>query len=442
MKQTNSTFSVIFVIQKGKCKADGTAPILARITVNGQMIHFSTQQYILPDRWMPTEYRTMGQTKEEKEINEKLVDFKSTIKRNYSDLIYRGEVVTAAKLKNTLFSLDERSNGVMELFDIFLKDYERMTMTEGYGKESFFRYRVTRDRVQEFLQQEYKCKEYAIADIDKTFLEKLFVWLRINHGNCNNTAVKFIHRFASVYHLARDKGWVNKNPFGALRLKLDTVDRNYLTKDELEKVYNKQFTSKRLESVRDMFIFSCYTGLAYIDIKQLTFKEIVEKADGRLWIVKKRQKTKTPVTVPLLDIPLMIMEKYNGQGKDDLVFPVMSNQKMNDYIKEIIAICDIDKDISFHCARHTFATTVTLENGVPIESVSKMLGHTNIQTTQLYARITNQKIQQDMEVLASKIEGQHDAPPEPSTMSKVEPFQKKSILRTMRKFKAERGLAG
>lgn len=439
MKQTNSTFSVIFVIQKGKCKADGTAPILARITVNGQMIHFSTRQSILPERWLPLEYRTLGQTKEEKEINEKLEDFKSSIKRNYSDLVYRGEVVTAAKLKNELFSLDERSNGVLELFDLFLKDYERMTLTEGYGKESFFRYRVTKDRVAEFLRDEYKCKDYAIADIDKSFLERLFVWLRTTKGNCNNTAVKFIHRFSSVYHLARDKGWVNKNPFGSLRLRLETVDRNYLTKDEIETVYNKQFTSKRLETVRDLFIFSCYTGLAYIDIKQLTFKEIVQKADGRLWIVKKRQKTKTPVTVPLLDIPLMIMEKYTGQGKDDLVFPVISNQKMNDYIKEIIAICDIDKDISFHCARHTFATTVTLENGVPIESVSKMLGHTNIQTTQIYARITNQKIQQDMSELAGKIEGLHESAPEPSVESKNARSKARKTLRAIRDFKAGQG---
>ena len=199
-----------------------------------------------------------------------------------------------------------------------------------------------------------------------------------------------------------------------------------------------RFIFPKLISLALMFL-SCFTGLAYIDIKQLTFKEIVQKADGRLWIVKKRQKTKTPVTVPLLDIPLMIMEKYTGQGKDDLVFPVISNQKMNDYIKEIIAICDIDKDISFHCARHTFATTVTLENGVPIESVSKMLGHTNIQTTQIYARITNQKIQQDMSELAGKIEGLHESAPEPSVESKNARSKAGKTLRAIRDFKAGQG---
>lgn len=167
-----------------------------------------------------------------------------------------------------------------------------------------------------------------------------------------------------------------------------------------------------------MFIFSCYTGLAYIDIKQLRTSELVKKADGKLWIMTHRQKTKTNVNVPLLDIPIMLIEKYKGTAKDDRVFPVLSNQKMNDYIKEIMAICDIDKDISFHCARHTFATTVTLENGVPIESVSRMLGHTNIKTTQIYARITESKIVGDMDILAGKIGGQHTAPPESSAMSK------------------------
>lgn len=398
-----SSFSIIFVTQNGKPKADGRVPILARITVNGEMCHFSTRQTILPDRWVAKDYRTMGRTPEEKQINEVLEQFKSTIKRKYESWISKGEVVTASKIKNSIMSLDENSKQLIELCDLFIADYEKLTASRGYGQESLFRYQLTRTRLQEFLKDEYKANDIPLADINKRMLDKLYLWLITEKKLANNTATKFIHRCSSIYRVAYDNGWVKANPFKSVKLHLDKVDRGYLTQQELARMMKKEFATKRLELVRDIFAFSCYTGFAYIDVTRLTKDMLEERGDGTIWICTHRQKTKVPVNIRLLDIPKMIIDKYAGQAKGDKLLPVPSNQKMNDYLKEIAAICGIDKPISYHVARHTFATQICLSNGVPMESVSKMLGHTNIKTTQLYARITDQKVSHDMEILAQKL---------------------------------------
>ena len=398
-----SSFSIIFVTQNGKPKADGRVPILARITVNGEMCHFSTRQTILPDRWIAKDYRTMGRTPEEKQINEVLNEFKSTIKRKYESWISKGEVVTASKIKNSIMSLDENSKQLIELCDLFIEDYEKLTASRGYGQESLFRYQLTRTRLQEFLKDEYKANDIPLADINKRMLDKLYLWLITEKKLANNTATKFIHRCSSIYRVAYDNGWVKANPFKSIKLHLDKVDRGYLTQQELARMMQKEFATKRLELVRDIFAFSCFTGFAYIDVTRLTKDMLEERGDGTIWICTHRQKTKVPVNIRLLDIPKMIIDKYAGQAKGDKLLPVPSNQKMNDYLKEIAAICGIDKPISYHVARHTFATQICLSNGVPMESVRKMLGHTNIKTTQLYARITDQKVSHDMEILAQKL---------------------------------------
>lgn len=409
-KSTKSTFRVIFVIQKGKCRPDGTAPIVARITVNGEMVHFSTKLYIHPDRWLPLSYKTVGRSSEEKLINETLFDLQSAIKRKYNEMLFRGEVVTASKIKNSMLSLDEKSQTLISLCDLYIADYEKLVLSQDYGQESYFRYKVCRKRLQEFLKDIYKMKDIPLCDIDKRFLDKLYLWLRSERKLNNNTAVKFMHRFSSIYKKARDNGWVVGDPFKLQNLHLDKVDRGYLTTDEIARIQTKEFESQRLERVRDIFLFSCYTGLAYIDVYNLSEEHLKEWADGSMWICFKRQKTKVPFNVRLLDIPLQILKKYESLRTGRKLLPVPTNQKCNEYLKEIAEVCDIHKDITFHVARHTFATTITLENGVPIETVSKMLGHTNVRTTQIYARITDQKICSDMAILEDKIAHLYNLP--------------------------------
>ena len=405
-----ATFKVTFVMQKGKIKADGKAPIIARIIVNGEMAHFSTQQSVVPDHWDSKAGRTDGRTGEEKNINAILAQICAAAQRHYYDLQATGETITALKIKNKICSTEERAiKSTMELFDKFIKEYAEIVESNGYGKEALIRYKICKNRVQEFIQDELGVKDLPLDNITKRLLDRFYIWNRSTYKIGNNTAIHFMHKFSTVYKMAWDNGWVTGNPFHLLKLHKDKTERAYLSIDELERMANKEFSSERLERMRDIFLFCCYTGLSYIDVKTLTTDNLIRKPDGRLWIVTKRTKTEVPVHVPLLEIPLRLIEKYEPLRKGNLVFPVYSNQKSNDYLKEIAALCDIHKDITFHVARHTFATTITLDHGVPIESVSKMLGHTNVQTTQIYARITDRKINSDMAQLSMKIDPLADA---------------------------------
>ena len=223
--------------------------------------------------------------------------------------------------------------------------------------------------------------------------------------------MKMIQKFRTIYQTAIDNGWVQKNPFASIKIHFDNVDRGFLSKQELVAIIQKPMTSKRLDQVRDVFVFCCFCGLAYCDVAELTEGNLVEVDDGKVWLRTRRLKTDTSVDVPLLEIPLMILQKYKGKLTTGKLLPVPSNQKCNDYLKEIAAICGIDKELTFHLARHTFATTVTLSNGVPIETVSKMLGHRNIRTTQIYAKVIHDKVATDMEALANKINGEMPTPP-------------------------------
>ena len=224
-------------------------------------------------------------------------------------------------------------------------------------------------------------------------------------SKCNeNTTAKFMQTFKMIVIIAKNNGWIYTDPFSNYKIRLKRVDRGYLTDAELQKIMKKKFPTKRLEQVRDVFLFSCYTGLSYVDVKELKAGDIKISFDGKPWIMIHRHKTDTPVNVPLLKIPQMLLQKYEGQLPKGQLLPVLSNQKLNSYLKEIADLCGINKNITFHLARHTFATTTTLAKGVPIETVSKMLGHTNIETTQIYARITNEKIRKDMEALAEELE--------------------------------------
>jgi site-specific recombinase XerD len=197
---------------------------------------------------------------------------------------------------------------------------------------------------------------------------------------------------------------MEKDPFYNFKLKTESIDREFLTKEEIIKIMEKEFSTPRIENVRDVFLFSCNTGLAYADVEKLTADNIIKGIDGSLWIKIKRTKTKSLSSIPLLPIAQKLIEKYEGvENSKGTLLPVYSNQRMNSYLKEIAERCDIKKNLTFHMARHTFATTVTLTNGVPIESVSKMLGHRSLKTTQHYAKILDEKLSEDMNLLKARI---------------------------------------
>lgn len=407
-----SSFTTRFYLRRDQVNKDGTATIMVRVTVNGERAVFSTKLSVAPEAWDAQRNCAVGTSKAIRELNNTLDDIKATIRNHYYELERYDTLVTAEKVRNAFLGINARSESLMSLF----KDYiDECNALEGISRatSTVKKYERCYHRMQDFLKVKYNITDIAIQEISNKFIIDFECYLRTVCGVSENTAARFMQTFKRIIIRARNNGYIKADPFANYKIRIKSVDRGYLSRDELERIAAKKFVTKRLEKIRDIFLFSCYTGLAYVDIFELKPENIHKSFDGNEWIMTHRHKTKTPVNVPLLDIPKKIIEKYKGVSKKGQLLPVPSNQKVNQYLAEIAEACEIDKRVTFHMARHTFATTVTLAQGVPIESVSKMLGHTNIQTTQIYARITNEKISQDMAILAAKLKEEEAEDPMP-----------------------------
>ena len=395
-----STFSVIFYLRRDRKKSDGTCPVICRITINSVDTRFNTKLHVQESKWNVKANKVTGSNAESRNLNERLDDIKASLHRIYHD-VQRFGIVTPEKIKGEFLGLDESGETILNLFD---KHNDDVASLVGISKSAatLQKYNVTRKHVANFIKYKYRVSDMAVKSINDMFIRDFEVYLLTQERVSHNTMAKFMQFFKRITILARNNGLIVNDPFANYKIQQKKVDRGYLTEEEMNKIIQKKFSTKRLEQVKDIFIFSCFTGLSYIDVKELTKNNIRISFDGNTWIMTKRQKSKVNVNVPLMDIPKKILEKYDGQLPEEKILPVLSNQKMNAYLKEIGDVCGITKNLTFHLARHTFATTVTLSKGIPIETVSKMLGHTNIQTTQIYARITNDKISKDMQGLSEK----------------------------------------
>lgn len=400
---SKSTLKVRFFLRRNHVYADGTCCIMTRITINGDNTNFSSKLTVKPELWDTKEGKVTGKSKVANELNRLMSEMASSIRQMFFDMS-RYETVTAEKLRNAFMGIVPADQ---TLIGMFTEHVEECRSLLGISKTpaTVQKYDRTLRRVKEFIKFKYHLSDMPIRDVNHRFVVDLETYLRTVSGCGENTTAKFLQIFRAVIIKAKNYGWIIADPFANYKIRMKKVDVGYLTAEELRIIREKEMPIKRLAQVRDIFVFSCYTGLAYIDIKELTTNHIKTSFDGKQWIMTHRHKTKTNVNVPLLSVALNLIEKYKGTTKDGRLFPVLSNQKMNAFLKEIATVCGIDKNITFHMARHTFATTVTLAQGVPIESVSKMLGHTNISTTQIYARVINQKISSDMAALAAKMEG-------------------------------------
>ncbi|GAB0481636.1 site-specific integrase [Alistipes indistinctus] len=399
-----STFSILFVAQKGKLNKEGKAPIMARITVNREFVSLATRLYVDPARWLGKECRTPGKSAEDKYLNEMLENYRTVIRNKYNELLFKGETITASRLKCMVTSQNPDAKRLLELFDQYNEDYKQLVGTETSYK-TYTRYLLCRKRLAEFMMAKYKVRDILLSDINVKFLNDFFIYLRTVDGkNGHNYHIKMIQRFRTVFKMAKDNGWVSTDPFGNYKMKFEQTNRECLNSDELKTIMEKKLASERLAKVRDLFVFSCYTGLSFTDVDSLKKADIVKGNDGQLWIDRERNKTGNEFNVPLLEVPLAILEKYADHSTKDRLLDIPSNQKVNDYLKEIADVCGIEKKLTFHIARHTFATTVTLENGVALETVQKMLGHKTIRTTQIYAKMTKHRIGTDMAALAGKLE--------------------------------------
>ena len=400
---SKSTFKILFYLRKNYLNKDGKAGIMIRLSLNGEISQFSSKLDIEPDKWDTASGKAKGNSLKARQINDTLEDIRASLKNHYRDIEMQETYVTAEKVRNAFLGITTRQRTLLELFKKHNDDARKLV---GISKSAatLSKYDRCYKRLEEFMKARYNISDIALKEINHMFITDFENYLR-TESKCNeNTTAKFMQTFKMIVIVAKNNGWIFGDPFANYKIRLKRVDRGYLTDAELQKLMRKKFQTKRLEQVRDVFLFSCYTGLAYVDVKELKASNICISFDGKPWIMTRRHKTDTPVNVPLLKVPLAILKKYEGQLPKGQLLPVLSNQKLNSYLKEIADLCGIQKNITFHLARHTFATTTTLAKGVPIETVSKMLGHTNIETTQIYARITNEKIRRDMEALANKLE--------------------------------------
>lgn len=397
-----NTFKVLFLIRRNQVNKEGKCAIMIRITVDGEYERINSTLTIEPELWDSAASKAIGRSSKIAEFNKRIEDIRHVIKEHYYDILNRHGYVTAEMVKKAFTGVTAKEESLVPLYLQHLEDTKKLI---GLSKAdpTYKKYERMYRRVVDFMKKKYNITDIPLREIKLSFITDLEFFLRTEYKYSQNTTYKCMKFFKQVINKGIRAGLIFVDPFNGYKISCERVDRGFLSEDELAKMMAKTFGSKRLEQVRDIFIFACFTGLAYIDLANLRVDNIQKMFDGRLWIVTHRQKTNTKVTVPLLPPALKILNKYEGQFLDGQLLPIITNQKLNCYLKEIAEICEINKNLTFHLARHTFATTMTLGKGVPIESVSKMLGHTNIQTTQIYARITNDKISKDMENLAQNL---------------------------------------
>ena len=381
--------------------------MMLRIYLNNERLSLgSTGISVKSSQWDKEKERIKGRTTEALNTNLQLDNIASGLQSIFRR-IEMSDVVSLERIKSEFLGKKEEIDTLMQLFE---KHNGAVAKQVGVsvGKATLQKYNVCKRHFSEFLEKQYKRSDLKLTELTYVVIREFDLYLRTEAGQNPNTATKTMKTFKTITLLGQKMGVLLHDPFMNHRFHIEPVNRGFLTDEEILLIANKDLGISRLELVRDIFIFSCFTGLAYIDVSNLTPDHIVTLGDKQ-WIMTQRQKTSVETNVLLLDIPKAIIAKYGGKTyRNGKLFPMLTNQKTNSYLKEIADICGIKKNLTFHLARHTFAT-MSLSKGVPMESVSKMLGHTNIRTTQIYARITNKKIEHDMEELADKLDKFNDA---------------------------------
>lgn len=395
-------FRSTFYLRSNYVNKEGKTPIMLRIYLNNERMNIgSTGISILKSLWDHEKERLKGRGTDSLNINLALDNIKTGLHHLFRKLEMSDDL-TLERIKSEYLGKQKEIDSIMSLFEKHLEDIGKQ-VSLSVTKATYQKYKVCLRHFRQFLSKRYSRQDMRLSEMSYQVIYDFDIYLRTEVGQNSNTATKTLKTFKTVILLGRKLGVLHHDPFHNYRFHLEPVNRGFLTDDEVVRIANKAIDIPRLELVRDIFIFSCFTGLAYIDVSNLTPDNIVT-LDDKQWIMTKRQKTHIETNVLLLEIPKAIIAKYSHRTyRDGKLFPILSNQKTNAYLKEIADICCIKKNLTFHLARHTFAT-MSLSKGVPMESVSKMLGHTNIKTTQIYARITNKKIEKDMEQLAGKLD--------------------------------------
>ena len=394
------SFRVLFFLKKTRLLKNGEASVCMRITVNGTRVENNIRKSIDPALWSQAKETARGKSRRACDLNTYIEEARIKLYQIFCELEQQNRPVTAHLLQELFFG-QEKPEEVRTLLGTMQEhnDQCRALVGTDYALMTVRRYESCRRYLAELIRQRYGKEDLPLTEVNGELVRAFAFYLKTEKGCQQNTVIRYMKCLKKITNLACANDWMAKDPFLGIRFHEKEVVREFLTMDELQTIYHKEFPLERLTLVRDVFIFAAFTGLAFIDVQQLAPEHIVRDNNGNLWIRKPRQKTKNMCNIPLLDIPQEILRKYADHPtcrKKGVLLPVPCNQKMNSYLKEIADICMIRKNLTTHCARHSYATSVCLANGVSLENVAKMLGHSNIKMTQHYARVLDSSILRDM----------------------------------------------
>lgn len=398
-----STFKVLFYLKR-QSEKNGKAPVMGRITINGTVSQFSCKLSVSPKLWDTEGNRAAGKSVEARQINEKLDSIRTNIGKQYQRISDRDSFVTAEKVKNAWLGFGDEHRLLLQTFDEYLQEFAGKRVGKDRSSGTLREYRTRRDRLAAFLQYEYGLSDIPFRELTHDFAEKFIVYLSTVRGLRSATVSQTLKKLHLLVHTAIRKGWISVHPFPDVWVVPQYRERRFLNEDEIRKIMEVHLPNYKTAVVRDIFVFCCFTGLAYADVKKLTHDDIHTDGNGDMWIIDGRQKTGTQFRVQLLPVARELVERYRRLSlPGGTVFPVKSCCSTIRSLRAIARRAGIATDLTTHVARHSFATSVCLSQGVPIETVSKMLGHKHITTTQIYAKITNDKIKRDMDRLRGRI---------------------------------------
>lgn len=399
-----STFKILFYLKKNNLKPNGTVPVMGRITIDGTISQFSCKMNISPNLWDTKAGRLTGKSTLAVKTNLALDKIRVDINRHYQEVMQTDGFVTADKVKNAYLGLGLKQDTFLTLFAKHNQEFSRKV---GYNRAqaSYSKYCTLYKHMESYIIQEYKRNDIFLKELNLAFVNGFEHYLRTGRNCSINTIWNYMIGVKHIVAIARNSGQLAINPFAGYLISPEVKDRGFLNKEELNLLVNTKMKNAQYKLVRDLFVFSCFCGLSYSNVKNLTKDNLKTSFDGHLWIITRRQKTNTDSSIRLLEVLKRIIEKYKGYTRDNRIFPVPGNGTCNAILKKIGKQCGIKTRLTYHVSRHTFGTLLTISQGVPIETVSRMMGHTNIKTTQIYAKITKEKISQDMEALSHKLKG-------------------------------------
>ncbi len=401
-----SSFAILFFIRDSRVRKDGTTSIEVVLTVNGERCAFSTGKKVKSCNWDKNKQQVKGKDEEAQSLNNYLKAIKAKLYQKEAELLERGFIITADLLRDAYFdkveSIKERS--LFEVFEEHNQEQEKL-IGNGVSKATHWVSVYTIRLLREFVQQKYKREDLYLRELNLNFIQSFHSFLRIDKGMAQNSSTKHLKLLKKIINLSVANSYMAFNPFSTYKVEREPVEIDFLDEEELRKIINFDTPLPRLERAKDMFLFGCFTGLSYIDIKTLTPEHFEKDSAGRIWIKKRRVKTGVLSRIPLLPIAKLILDKYKGGEK---LLPIQDPADINKYLKDIAILCGINKRICFHTSRHTFASTVTLANNISLEVVSKMLGHTNTRMTAHYAKLIDKCIGEQMDKLMDAFTGDSD----------------------------------